>query len=53
MRLYWQPVALSEELARTEYGQRIVALRRIDGEGNDGNATHVRISARPTTATRS
>jgi len=30
--------------ARTDYGQRIVALRRIDGPGYDGSQTHVRIT---------
>ncbi|MCZ4519432.1 aromatic ring-hydroxylating dioxygenase subunit alpha [Rhodococcus ruber] len=30
--------------ARTEYGQRIVALRTLDKDGLDGSSTHVRIS---------
>ncbi|MFE4539983.1 Rieske 2Fe-2S domain-containing protein, partial [Streptomyces scopuliridis] len=41
LREYGRPEIIN---ARTEYGQRIVALRRIDGEGHDGNATHVRIT---------
>lgn len=41
LREYGRPEILN---ARTEYGQRIVALRRIDGEGRDGSATHVRIT---------
>jgi nitrite reductase/ring-hydroxylating ferredoxin subunit len=41
LREYGRPEILN---ARTEYGQRIVALRRIDGEGHDGSATHVRIT---------
>jgi phenylpropionate dioxygenase-like ring-hydroxylating dioxygenase large terminal subunit len=30
--------------ARTEYGQRIVALRKLDSGGLDGSSTHVRIT---------
>lgn len=41
LREYGRPEIIN---ARTEYGQRIVALRRIDGEGHDGSATHVRIT---------
>lgn len=41
LREYARPEILN---ARTEYGQRIVALRRLDGEGRDGTATHVRIT---------
>jgi phthalate 4,5-dioxygenase len=41
LREYGRPEILN---ARTEYGQRIVALRRIDGDGHDGSATHVRIT---------
>ncbi|MFF7705698.1 Rieske 2Fe-2S domain-containing protein [Streptomyces lydicus] len=41
LREYGRPEILN---ARTEYGQRIVALRKIDGEGHDGSATHVRIT---------
>lgn len=41
LREYGRPEILN---ARTEYGQRIVALRRLDGEGLDGSSTHVRIT---------
>lgn len=41
LREYGRPEILT---ARTDYGQRIVALRRIDGDGHDGSATHVRIT---------
>lgn len=41
LREYGRPEILN---ARTDYGQRIVALRRIDGDGHDGSATHVRIT---------
>jgi nitrite reductase/ring-hydroxylating ferredoxin subunit len=41
LREYGRPEILN---ARTDYGQRIVALRRIDKEGHDGSATHVRIT---------
>ncbi|WP_064745139.1 aromatic ring-hydroxylating dioxygenase subunit alpha [Pseudonocardia acaciae] len=41
LREYGRPEILN---ARTDYGQRIVALRRIDGEGYDGSLTHVRIT---------
>jgi nitrite reductase/ring-hydroxylating ferredoxin subunit len=41
LREYGRPEILN---ARTEYGQRIVALRKIDHDGHDGSATHVRIT---------
>ena len=41
LREYGRPEILS---ARTDYGQRIVALRRIDRAPHDGSATHVRIT---------
>lgn len=41
LREYNRPVILN---ARTEYGQRIVALRKLDGDGLDGSSTHVRIT---------
>jgi len=41
LREYGRPEILN---ARTDYGQRIVALRRIDGPGYDGSQTHVRIT---------
>ena len=41
LREYGRPEIVN---ARTDYGQRIVALRRIDGAGHDGSATHVRIT---------
>ncbi|MEW2289465.1 aromatic ring-hydroxylating dioxygenase subunit alpha [Streptomyces sp. NPDC047841] len=41
LREYGRPEILN---SRTEYGQRIVALRTIDGPGHDGSATHVRIT---------
>ncbi|MCI2420914.1 aromatic ring-hydroxylating dioxygenase subunit alpha [Saccharopolyspora sp. K220] len=41
LREYNRPEILN---ARTEYGQRIVALRKLDGEGLDGSSTHVRIT---------
>lgn len=41
LREYGRPEIIN---ARTEYGQRIVALRRLDGAGLDGSSTHVRIT---------
>ncbi|GAA5164796.1 aromatic ring-hydroxylating dioxygenase subunit alpha [Pseudonocardia eucalypti] len=41
LREYGRPEILN---ARTEYGQRIVALRRLDKDGMDGSSTHVRIT---------
>lgn len=41
LREYGRPEIVN---ARTEYGQRIVALRHLDGEGQDGTKTHVRIT---------
>ncbi len=41
LREYGRPEILN---ARTEYGQRIVALRKLDGDGLDGSSTHVRIT---------
>ena len=41
LREYGRPEILN---ARTEYGQRIVALRRLDKDGLDGSSTHVRIT---------
>jgi nitrite reductase/ring-hydroxylating ferredoxin subunit len=41
LREYGRPEILN---ARTDYGQRIVALRTLDGEGLDGSSTHVRIT---------
>jgi phthalate 4,5-dioxygenase len=41
LREYGRPEIIN---ARTEYGQRIVALRHLDGEGQDGSTTHVRIT---------
>lgn len=41
LREYHRPEILN---ARTEYGQRIVALRKLDGAGLDGSSTHVRIT---------
>jgi len=41
LREYGRPDILN---ARTEYGQRIVALRRLDKDGLDGSSTHVRIT---------
>jgi hypothetical protein len=41
LREYGRPEILN---ARTEYGQRIVALRTLDKDGLDGSTTHVRIT---------
>jgi phthalate 4,5-dioxygenase len=41
LREYGRPDILN---ARTEYGQRIVALRTLDAGGLDGSSTHVRIT---------
>lgn len=41
LREYGRPKIIN---ARTDYGQRIVALRHLDGEGQDGTRTHVRIT---------
>lgn len=41
LREYGRPEILN---ARTEYGQRIVALRKLDKDGLDGSSTHVRIT---------
>lgn len=41
LREYSRPEILN---ARTGYGQRIVALRRLDKDGLDGSLTHVRIT---------
>jgi phthalate 4,5-dioxygenase len=41
LREYGRPEIIN---ARTEYGQRIVALRRLDKDGLDGSSTHVRIT---------
>ncbi|HUN31952.1 MAG TPA: aromatic ring-hydroxylating dioxygenase subunit alpha [Trebonia sp.] len=41
LREYGRPEILN---ARTDYGQRIVALRRLEGDGLDGSSTHVRIT---------
>lgn len=41
LREYGRPQILN---GRTGYGQRIVALRRIDRDGHNGSATHVRIT---------
>jgi phthalate 4,5-dioxygenase len=41
LREYGRPEILN---ARTDYGQRIVALRKLDRDGLDGSATHVRIT---------
>jgi phthalate 4,5-dioxygenase len=41
LREYGRPEILN---ARTEYGQRIVALRKLDRGGLDGSSTHVRIT---------
>lgn len=41
LREYGNPEILN---ARTEYGQRIVALRTLDKDGLDGSSTHVRIT---------
>lgn len=41
LREYGRPEILN---ARTDYGQRIVALRQLDGDGQDGSRTHVRIT---------
>jgi phthalate 4,5-dioxygenase len=41
LREYGRPEILN---ARTEYGQRIVALRKLDRDGLDGTSTHVRIT---------
>ncbi|WP_329240319.1 aromatic ring-hydroxylating dioxygenase subunit alpha [Actinoallomurus sp. NBC_01490] len=41
LREYGRPEILN---ARTEYGQRIVALRKLDRDGLDGSSTHVRIT---------
>ncbi|MGY1812567.1 Rieske 2Fe-2S domain-containing protein [Blastococcus sp. SYSU D00820] len=41
LREYGRPEILN---ARTDYGQRIVALRRLDQDGLDGSTTHVRIT---------
>jgi len=41
LREYGRPEIIN---SRTDYGQRIVALRVLDGRGFDGSATHVRIT---------
>lgn len=41
LREYGRPEILN---ARTDYGQRIVALRTLDRDGEDGSRTHVRIT---------
>ncbi|MBT2520147.1 aromatic ring-hydroxylating dioxygenase subunit alpha [Arthrobacter sp. ISL-28] len=41
LREYGRPQILN---ARTEYGQRLVALRKLDQDGLDGSSTHVRIT---------
>ncbi|WP_254648602.1 aromatic ring-hydroxylating dioxygenase subunit alpha [Streptomyces sp. GbtcB6] len=41
LREYGQPEIFT---ARTDYGQRIVALRKLDKNGLDGSQTHVRIT---------
>lgn len=41
LREYGRPEIIN---ARTEYGQRIVALRTLDQDGLDGTSTHVRIT---------
>lgn len=41
LREYGRPQILN---ARTEYGQRLVALRKLDQDGLDGSQTHVRIT---------
>jgi nitrite reductase/ring-hydroxylating ferredoxin subunit len=41
LREYGRPEILN---ARTDYGQRIVALRTLDKGGEDGSRTHVRIT---------
>lgn len=41
LREYGRPKIMN---ARTEYGQRLVALRQLDQDGLDGSQTHVRIT---------
>jgi hypothetical protein len=41
LREYGRPEILN---TRTDYGQRIVALRKLDSDGLDGSSTHVRIT---------